>query len=180
MRATSAAMPPNQGFSVEPVREAMVGNVRSSLLVLVCAVALVLLIACANVANLLLARAISRSREIAIRAALGAARGRIIRQLLSESLLLSGGGVAAGWLLARWLLATVVKFSPEQVRRMGEIKLDAGVLVFTLVLSVLTGLLFAPIKKFTPSSMVCPGPAFLSCGAMITNPQEAMCFRKNV
>jgi len=65
-----------------------------------------------------------------------------VRQLLSESLLLSGCGAAAGWLLAQWLLAVVAKFSPEQVRRMGEIKLDAGVLVFTLALSVLTGLLF--------------------------------------
>ena len=117
-------------------------NAQRALWLLFGAVVLVLLIACANVANLCLAHAARRERELAVRAALGASRFALVRQLLSESLLLSGGGIAAGWLLAQWLLATVVKFSPEQVRRMGEIKLDAGVLIFTLVLSVLTGLLF--------------------------------------
>jgi predicted permease len=106
------------------------------------AVVLVLLISCANVANLLLARAAGREKELAVRTALGAKRFTLVRQLLSESLLLSGCGAVGGWLLAQWLLAVVVKFSPEQVRRMGEIKLDAGVLVFTLVLSVVSGLLF--------------------------------------
>jgi putative ABC transport system permease protein len=106
------------------------------------AVVLVLLIACANVANLLLAQAAGRERELAIRAAMGATRFALVRQLLSECLLLTIGGVAAGWLLAYWLLTTVVKFSPEQVRHMGEIKLDAGVLVFTLALSAATALLF--------------------------------------
>jgi putative ABC transport system permease protein len=106
------------------------------------AVVLVLLIACANVANLLLARAADRERELAVRTALGASRFTLVRQLLSENLLLSAGGVVMGWLLAQWLLTAVVKFSPEQVRSMGEIKLDAGVLAFTLVLSVVTGLLF--------------------------------------
>jgi putative ABC transport system permease protein len=117
-------------------------NAQEALWLLFGAVVLVLLIACANVANLQLARAAGRERELAVRAALGASRFALVRQLLGESLLLSGCGAAAGWLLAHWLLTVVVKFSPEQVRRMGEIKLDAGVLVFTLVLSVLTGLLF--------------------------------------
>jgi putative ABC transport system permease protein len=117
-------------------------NAQKALWLLFGAVVLVLLIACANVANLLLARAAGREKELAVRAALGASRFALVRQLLSESLLLSGCGAVAGWLLAYSLLAVVVKFSPEQVRHMGEIKLDAGVLVFTLVLSVLTGLLF--------------------------------------
>jgi putative ABC transport system permease protein len=117
-------------------------NAQRALWLLFGAVVLVLLISCANVANLFLARAAGRERELAVRTALGASRFSLVRQLLSESLMLSGCGAAAGWLLAHWLLAVVVKFSPEQVRRMGEIKLDAAVLVFTLVLSVLTGLLF--------------------------------------
>ncbi|HEU4836465.1 MAG TPA: ABC transporter permease [Pyrinomonadaceae bacterium] len=105
------------------------------------AVVLVLLIACANVANLWLTHAAGRERELAVRAALGASRFALVRQLLSESLLLSAGGIVAGWLLAHWLITTVLKFSPDEVQRMGEIKLDAPVLLFTLGLSALTALL---------------------------------------
>ena len=117
-------------------------NAQRALWLLFGAVVLVLLIGCANVANLLLGRGAVRERELAVRAALGAKRIALVRQLLTESLLLSACGAIAGWLLAQWLLVVVVKFSPEQVRHMGEIKLDAGVLTFTLVLSVLTALLF--------------------------------------
>jgi putative ABC transport system permease protein len=117
-------------------------NAQRALWLLFGAVVLVLLIGCANVANLSLARSAGREKELAVRVALGASRFSLVRQLLSESLLLSFCGAATGWLLAHWLLAVVVKFSPDQVRRMGEIRLDAGVLAFTLGLSVLTALLF--------------------------------------
>ncbi|HYJ88117.1 MAG TPA: ABC transporter permease [Pyrinomonadaceae bacterium] len=117
-------------------------NAQKALWLLFGAVLLVLLIACANVANLSLARAAVRDRELAVRAALGASRFTLVRQLLTESLLLSAGGVVMGWLLAQWLLTAVLKFSPEHVRRMGDIKLDGGVLVFTILLTVVTGLLF--------------------------------------
>jgi putative ABC transport system permease protein len=117
------------------------------------AVVLVLLIACANVANLWLTHAAGRERELALRAALGASRFALVRQLLSESLLLSGGGIIAGWLLAHWLVATVLKFSPEEVRRMGEIKLDGVVLVFTLGLSALTALLFGLLPALSVTKL---------------------------
>ncbi len=117
------------------------------------AVVLVLLIACANVANLWLAHAAGRERELAVRAALGASRFALVRQLLTESLLLSSGGIIVGWLLAQWLVATVLKFSPDEVRRMGDIKLDAAVLVFTLVVSVVTALLFGLIPALSATKI---------------------------
>lgn len=128
-------------------------NAQRALWLLFGAVVLVLLIACANVANLWLAHAAGRERELAVRAALGASRWALVRQLLSESLLLSGGGIIAGWLLAQWLVATVLKFSPEEVRRMGEIKLDAVVLVFTLALSVVTALLFGLVPALSATKL---------------------------
>ena len=136
---------PELGFSVQPLRDSIVRWVRSSLLMLAVAVSLVLLIACANVANLFLVRAAGRTRELAIRAALGASRRRILCQLLIESILLSssGGllGLGLGVLGVRGLLAS----SPSNIPRIGEhgtVSLDWRVLCFTLGLSMFTGVLF--------------------------------------
>jgi len=149
------ALGPNAGFSMEPLREAVVSNVRSSLLVLVGAVSFVLLIACANVANLLLVRATGRRREIAIRAAIGAGRGRIVRQLLTESVVLSiiGGGVGLvlGVMGIRALLAVNTAGLPRIGQDGGLVGLDWRVLAFTVGVSLGTGILFGLIPALQGS-----------------------------
>ena len=133
------------GVKVTTLQEGLVGSVRLSLLVLLGAVAFVLLIACANIANLLLARASSRQKEIAVRSALGASRVRIIRQLLTENLLLSTAGGVTGLLLSLWLTKLLIAVSPANSPRFDEIRPDARVLIFTVSVTLLTGLIFGLI-----------------------------------
>ena len=128
-------------FNVLSVNDYLVGDVRATLLVLLVAVTFVLLITAVNVANLTLVRAVSR-KEISIHAALGASRGRIVRRLLTESLLLACAGGLVGSLVAMWGVSALVKFAPENLPRLDQIKIDGYVLLWTGLVSVLTGVIF--------------------------------------
>ncbi|MHA7632908.1 ABC transporter permease [Corallococcus sp. M7] len=145
--ATNAEM----GASVESLRDVLVGQVRPSLLLLLGAVGLVLLIACANLMHLLLARAASREAETSVRLALGASRGRIARELLVESALLSVLGGGAGLLAAMWALDALAAFGPRDIPRINEVSLDGTVLAFTAGLSVFTTLLFGLVPAWQTS-----------------------------
>ena len=139
----------NSGVTVHSLKQDMVGDVAPLLYVLLGAVGFVLLIACVNIANLLLARSTGRTREFAIRAALGASRGRMIRQLLTESVLLSVAGGAIGLILAAWGTRAAIAILPQALPRANNVGLDAPVLLFTLGVSLLAGILFglAPALK---------------------------------
>lgn len=146
---------PRQGFRAEPLRDSIVGDARASLLILAGAVSFVLLIACANVANLLLVRAMGRKREFAIRASLGASQARIVRQLLTESVFLSLAGGVLGMALGLGGVRFLLSVRPGDIPRVGEngsaVGLDWRALAFTLLLSVVTGVLFGLVPALGAS-----------------------------
>jgi predicted permease len=143
------------GAALIPFKQRMLGDVKPALLVLFCAVGFVLLIACANIANLLLARASGRAREFAVRAALGAGKSRLIRQLLTESMLLGIVGGACGLLLASWGTHAALKALPATLPRAGEVGIDLRVLAFTGTIALLAGILFglAPALKISRTNV---------------------------
>jgi putative ABC transport system permease protein len=158
----------DQSVAVTSLRDQLTGRVRPTVLVLLAAAGLVLLIACANVANLLLARASGRAREMAVRRALGASRVRLVRQLLSESVVLAIAGGAAGLFVAAWGLRVFAPLQPKDLPLVGSTTLDGRVFAFTLVLALITGVLFglAPAWHASRPSLT----AALRSGGRTTSP----------
>ena len=145
--------PPADGWRlrVVPLLDQVVGDVRPALVVLLGMVGLVLLIACANVANLFLARAAERRKEVAIRTSIGAERWELVRQSLVESVLLALAGAAIGLLLAAWGLAVLQAMEPDNLPRLAEVSIDGGVLLFTLAVALVAGLLFGLVPAIRAS-----------------------------
>jgi putative ABC transport system permease protein len=144
----------NVRVRLDPLLHKVAGNVSRALWMLLGAVALVLLIACANVANLLLARAAARHKEMALRVALGAGRWQIVRQLLTESLLLAIGGSGLGLLLAHWGLKGILSLGHNAIPRAAEIRMDGGVLIFTALTGLMTGVVFGLVPAWQPRRSV--------------------------
>ncbi len=148
LEAAYPAFNKNWTAYVEPLRDSMLGPVKTALLVLLCAVGMLLAVACANVANLLLARYSARRREMAVRASLGAGRARVMRQLLTESILLAAMGGVAGVVVARWVVKGLVAMAPAELVKSAEIHFDLRILVMAVGMAIATGVLFGLAPAF--------------------------------
>jgi predicted permease len=154
--------------SVTPLSEQRLADLRPIFYILLAAVICVLLIACANVAHLELTRAAARQKEFAVRAALGAGKARVMRQLLTESVLLASLGGGLGLLLALCIIAPLLRLAPHDIPRLGETRIDGGVMLFTFVISVLTGILFGTAPAFQ-SQRINPNGVLKESGATVTS-----------